>query len=83
MQVVQVTPHRERGLERAAGILELPVEWLEDSPYVLVGTVEQIVEQMRRDAGRFGISRWTVFVDKPDTPPLAELAPLVEALAAT
>ena len=40
---------------------------------MLVGTVEQIEAQMQRDAERFGVSRWTVFVDKPDTPPLAEL----------
>jgi probable F420-dependent oxidoreductase len=83
VQVVEITPDRARGLERAAEILELPLEWLADSPYVLVGTVDQIEAQMREHAERFGVARWTVFVDKPDTPPLAELAPLVERVAAT
>ena len=82
VQVVEITPDRSRGLERAAEALELPLEWLADSPYVLVGTVEQIVAQMTEHAERFGVSRWTVFVDKPDAPPLAALAPLVERVAA-
>ena len=82
VQAIEVTPHRRRGLERAAKGLDLPVDALEDSPYVLVGTVEQIASQAREHAERFGVSRWTVFVDKPDAPPLPELAPVAEAFAA-
>ena len=72
----------QEALERVAAALELPLEWVADSPYVLVGTADEIATTLREHHERFGISRWTLFVDKPGAPPVEELAALVERVAA-
>lgn len=77
----EVTANREEGLARAAQELETTAEVVADSPYVLVGTVEQIAEQMHAQQARFGISRWTVFGDRPEQAPAAAFASVLPLLA--
>jgi hypothetical protein len=79
VQRVEVTDHRDSAAEaladrwpqlRAADILE--------SPYVLLGTVDQIVEDLQRRRERWGISYYVIFERDMDT-----FAPVVARLAGT
>src|SRR6185503_10611214 len=78
VQWIELTSRRQEALERAAAALELPLEWVADSPYVLVGTADEIATTLHEHRERFGLNRWTLFVDKPGAPPVEELAALVE-----
>ena len=82
MQSIELTSRRGEALERIAAALELPLEWVADSPYVLVGTADEIATTLREHAERFGVTRWTLFVDKPGAPPIEELASVVERVRA-
>jgi probable F420-dependent oxidoreductase len=78
VQSVELTTHRDAALERVASALELPLEWVADSPYVLAGTADEIATTLREHHERFGITRWTLFVDKPGAPSIEELAAVAE-----
>jgi probable F420-dependent oxidoreductase len=78
----EVTHDRRGAAERAAPSLEVPVDVALDSPYVLLGTPDEIAAQLRDHHRRFGITRWTVFGDRPDLAPAETLVPLLELLAA-
>ncbi|HZQ37632.1 MAG TPA: LLM class F420-dependent oxidoreductase, partial [Dehalococcoidia bacterium] len=62
LQAVAVTEHRESvaaaQAERLPGLT--PDEILE-SPYLLIGTVDEMVETLRQRRQRFGISYYVVF----------------------
>lgn len=75
-----VTGDRVGSAERAATSLGIPAEIVVDSPYVLIGTAEEIAAQLRSHHERFGITRWTVFADHPDLQPADALAPAISAL---
>jgi probable F420-dependent oxidoreductase len=77
----EVTGDRRAAAERAAPQLEVSPEVALDSPYVLLGTPEEIAAQLREHHDRFGITRWTVFGDRPDLPPAEALVPVLERLA--
>ena len=78
----EVTPNRRAAAERAAPLLELPVEAVLNSPYVLLGTTDEIATQIREQHEQLGITRWTVFGDRPDVASFETLAPVLELLAA-
>jgi len=76
-QIVRVTDDREAALREICATLdgEFTVEELAEVPTVLVGSVEEIAEQLIARRARFGISYFTVL-----EPNLEVLAPVVEAL---
>lgn len=52
-----------------------------DSPFLLIGTVEQMAEALRKRRERFGVSYWTVFASRRDSEQTVEtLAPVIAAL---
>ena len=75
-----VTSDRPGAAKRAAKRMELSAEIVLDSPYVLIGTAEQIAAQLRSHHQTFGITRWTIFADHPDLQPAETLAPVISAL---
>ena len=75
-----VTNDRPGAAKRAAKRMELSAEIVLDSPYVLIGTAEQIAAQLRSHHQTFGITRWTIFADHPDLQPAETLAPVISAL---
>ena len=60
-QWAQVTPNRRWAAESVATELGVLPEVALDSPYVLLGTVQEILDQIRQHKERLGIERWTVF----------------------
>ncbi|HWN22332.1 MAG TPA: LLM class flavin-dependent oxidoreductase, partial [Gaiellaceae bacterium] len=76
----EITGDRVGAAERAAKRLEIPAAIVLDSPYVLIGTAEQIAAQARSHHQTFGITRWTIFADHPDLQPAEALAPVISAL---
>ena len=40
----------------------------------------EIAAQLQRDHRRFGLTRWTVFADRPDLQPAEVLAPVIALL---
>ncbi len=77
----EVTSDRRRAAERSAERLDLAAEIALDSPYVLIGTAEQIAARLRSHHQTFGITRWTIFADHPELQPAEALAPVISALA--
>jgi probable F420-dependent oxidoreductase len=75
-----VTDDRRAAAERAAAALELPLESVLDSPYVLLGTADEIADRLREHHERFGIARWVIFSDRPDLAPAESLVPVLERL---
>lgn len=75
-----VTGDREAAAGRAAAALELPVEIVLDSPYVLLGTADEIAAQLHEQHRRFGLTRWVIFADRPDLAPAESLVPVLELL---
>lgn len=78
LQEVLVTDDRAgAAAEMSAGRWQgLAPEQLLDSPFLLVGTVDEIADQLREWRERFGISYWTVF-----EPAFEQFAPVVAQLA--
>lgn len=76
----ELTDDRRAAAERAAPQLEVPVDIVLDSPYVLLGTPGEIADQLRSDHRRLGITRWTIFGDRPDLQPAQTLVPVLELL---
>jgi probable F420-dependent oxidoreductase len=82
VQHYEITDERGAVLERLAGEYGLPAEELSGSPYVAVGTEEQVAAQWLDLHRRDGIGQVTVFADKPDAPPIETLVPVLERLKA-
>jgi len=77
VQVVTVTDDRRAEAERLAGLFpSLTADDLLDSPFVLIGTRAQMVEQLLERRERFGLSYVVVF-----EPAHVDMAPVVEELA--
>ena len=76
--MVAITADRRAAGEQVADRFGIPVEVALSSPYFLLGTEDQIVDQLRQNRQRFGISYLIVpgrFID--------ELQPVVERLSGT
>ena len=79
MQRVVVTDDRHRAAQELTKRWpSLTAEELIESPYLLIGTVDQMVEDLRARRERWGISYYTTF-----EPYLDALAPVVNRLAGT
>jgi probable F420-dependent oxidoreductase len=77
VQAVVVTDDRRAAAERMrTRVGGLPIDAVLDSPFLLLGSVEQITEQVQGLRERFGVSYLVVF-----EPAMHELAPVVERLA--
>lgn len=75
-----LTDGRDDAAARAAEELEVTNVVALDSPYALLGTAEEIAEQIHGDARRFGITRWTIFGDRPGLAPAEAFGPVLELL---
>jgi probable F420-dependent oxidoreductase len=85
---VVVTDDRQQGAEQVASLLATypphlvsnapTAEHVRDWPQALIGTVDQIADDLRARRERFGISYYTVFGDYTEA-----LAPIVARLAGT
>ena len=79
VQRVEVTDHRYSAAEALAGRWpQLRAADILESPYVLLGTVDQIVEDLQRRRERWGMSYYVIFERDMDT-----FAPVVARLAGT
>jgi probable F420-dependent oxidoreductase len=76
VQHVEITTDRRTSAERIAARLGTDPEVILGAPYMLIGTVEEIVEQLHRARDRWGFS-YFVTRDADAT------APIIEALRAT
>jgi probable F420-dependent oxidoreductase len=63
VQGFKITHRREKFLEEFAKRADVPVSVLYDAPFLLVGTEEEIVEQLERDTERFGFTSYVVRED--------------------
>lgn len=73
---VIVTDDRQQAAEERARAVGRPVEQILASPYLLIGSVEQIVEQIQRQREQFGISYLVVGDESMEA-----FAPVVARLA--
>lgn len=60
VQVVELTDDRCGALERLAEEIATPVDDLAETPFLLIGTVEQMAAQLQRQAADFGITSYVV-----------------------
>ncbi|MEP6658379.1 MAG: TIGR03621 family F420-dependent LLM class oxidoreductase [Acidimicrobiales bacterium] len=82
LQVVQVTGDRRAAAEAVAARVELAVDDILDSPFVLLGTHEQMAEQLLQHRERFGVSYWVMFGERPGSDQtMSTIAPVIERLA--
>ncbi len=82
LQVVQVTSDRRAAAEAVAARVKLAVDDILDSPFVLLGTHEQMAEQLLQHRDRFGVSYWVTFGERPGSEQtMSTLAPVIELLA--
>lgn len=65
IQAVVVTTDRARAAAELADAMDADPATLLDSPFVLLGTHEQMAEQLAARQREFGISYWTVFDELP------------------
>jgi probable F420-dependent oxidoreductase len=85
IQAVVVTDDRAAAAEQLAtafGAAISPAQLL-DSPFVLLGTHEQMAETLTERQRRFGVSYWTVFDELPGRPStLPDIAKVIDLLRA-
>jgi probable F420-dependent oxidoreductase len=83
VQIAQITDDRRAAATAIAERMgQLTVEQILESPYLFLGTVPQIVEQVRAARERWGITTWISFAERPRSDQtLDTLAPVIEALA--
>lgn len=82
IQAVVVTDDRPRAAEQlAASLGGVSPERLLTSPFVLIGTHEQMAEQLSERRQRFGVSYWTVFDELPGRPSaMPDIAEVIKLL---
>jgi probable F420-dependent oxidoreductase len=81
MQAVVITDRRNVEADRLAGRYGLPVEVVLETPFLLLGTPEQIAGQIASWHERLGISYWVTFAQRPgSTQALDTMAPVIAAL---
>jgi alkanesulfonate monooxygenase SsuD/methylene tetrahydromethanopterin reductase-like flavin-dependent oxidoreductase (luciferase family) len=76
LQRVVVTDDQRAAIEAVSDAWRQPVEALRNSPLLLIGSVEQMVDALQERRERFGISYIVVF-----EPAMEALAPVVARLA--
>ena len=76
VQVVRVTDDRDAALaEVGAEIPSASAEDLDRTPFLLIGSYEQLAAQLRRQAGELGITSYVV--REPAVPDLERVLPLL------
>jgi probable F420-dependent oxidoreductase len=83
VQVVTVTDDRRAAAEALLDEWEttdLTVDEALSSPFLLLGTVGEIADQLHQRTERYGIETWTVFSGRPVDPSLDDLARIAAAL---
>jgi probable F420-dependent oxidoreductase len=75
IQGVTVTDDRAGALARIADRFGRPIDFIADSPFLLVGSVPEIADQVRRLRDECGVTYVTVF-----EPAVADLAPVIHAV---
>lgn len=75
-----VTDDRQGAAEQAAEALGVPAGVVLNSPYVLIGTASEIAAQLLDHHDRFGVTRWTIFADRPDLQPGEQFAAVLREL---
>ncbi|GAT10019.1 LLM class F420-dependent oxidoreductase [Mycolicibacterium novocastrense] len=82
IQAVVVTDEPHRAAEQlAASLGGVSPERLLTSPFVLIGTHEQMAEQLSERRQRFGVSYWTVFDELPGRPSaMPDIAEVIKLL---
>lgn len=78
IQAVAVTDHRVQAADQLASRFGVARDLVLETPYVLVGTIDQICETLRQRRERYGISYLSVFERD-----MEEFAPVVARLAGT
>ncbi|GFG49776.1 F420-dependent oxidoreductase [Mycolicibacterium agri] len=68
IQAVVCTADRAAAAAELAATLDADADALLDSPFILLGTHEQMAEMLAERQRRFGISYWTVFDEIPGRP---------------
>ncbi len=83
IQVVEVTADRRSAAQQLHDRWgDLAVDELLDSPFLLLGTYEQMADQLRERRERFGISYWVTFASRPhSTQDAATLGPVIERVS--
>ena len=66
IQAVLVTDDRHKAADELAPTFGIAAERLLTSPFVLIGTHEQMAEMLVARQRQFGVSYWTVFDELPD-----------------
>jgi len=74
--LVQIVPDRKDAIARLSSAMDVPSTQIEGSPIALIGTIEQISEQLIERRERFGFSYIVVHESE-----LEAFAPVVAALA--
>ncbi|HEY3909139.1 MAG TPA: LLM class F420-dependent oxidoreductase [Stellaceae bacterium] len=77
-QVVAIDDRRRAAEELARRWSQLRPDEILDSPYVLIGTTDEMIEQLRACRERWGLSYFTIF-----EPYVTAFAPIVARLAGT
>ncbi|MGE2718754.1 LLM class F420-dependent oxidoreductase [Mycolicibacterium celeriflavum] len=82
IQAVVVTDKpREAAEQLGAALGGVSPDRLLSSPFVLIGTHEQMAEQLTRRQQRFGVSYWTVFDELPGRPSaMPDIAEVIKLL---
>jgi probable F420-dependent oxidoreductase len=75
VQHIEITNDRRSVAERIAAVVKNPVDTMLTAPYMLIGTIEEIVEQLHRARERWGFS---YFVTR-DLEPTAQVIQALEA----
>lgn len=73
---VIVTDHRQQAVDQLAREWSVPIEYIQDTIHFLIGSIEQITEDIQRWREQFGISYVTIFPEDIDT-----FAPVVGRLS--
>lgn len=83
VQHVQVTTDRRAAATELGDRFELSADAVLDSPFVLIGTTDEIADDLRARRERFGIRTWVVFGERSTglgDQRLDTLAPVIEIL---
>jgi probable F420-dependent oxidoreductase len=65
IQAVVATDDRQKAADELAPVFSIAAERLLTSPFVLIGTHEQMAEMLTERQRQFGVSYWTVFDELP------------------
>lgn len=77
VHVVNVSDNRPQTLAELGDELQVSPDVLDDTPYVLVGTIPEMAAQLLRHAERFGITRYVV--REPAVEVVGQVLPLLNA----